>query len=108
MGIGFAGIFIPLLPTTPFLLIALFLFVRSSPAASQWLTGHRLLGSYVSAYTTGAGLPTRIRLRVVVSMWLVMAVSMVFFTDLPWVRVMLAAIGMGVTIHVMTFRRCGR
>ncbi len=47
VGLGFLGVFLPLLPTTPFLLLALACFARSSPAIHDWLINHRMLGPYI-------------------------------------------------------------
>ena len=104
VGIGFIGIFLPLLPTTPFLLLALFLFVRSSPEASRWLVEHKVLGSYVLAYTSGNGLLRRMKARIIIMMWVVMAASITFFAEKLWMKVLLVIIGAGITIHVVTFR----
>lgn len=98
--LGFLGVFLPLLPTTPFLLVALFCFSRSSDGAKQWLTGNRLLGPYVRAYADSQGMGRRVKVRTLTLLWVVCALSGVFATDLLWVRLLLLVVAVGVTVHI--------
>jgi|GEM_PF-56970 len=105
VALGFAGIFLPLLPTTPFLLLAMFLFVRSSPRSSQWLIEHHILGSYICAYTSGTGMSVAMKTRIILTLWIVMGISIIFFTGILWMRIVLVIIGLGVSIHIIMFRK---
>lgn len=62
VGLGVIGAFLPLLPTTIFLLLAAACFVRSSERAYHWLVNHRFLGIYVRAYLEGKKMPLRAKL----------------------------------------------
>lgn len=60
--LGVAGIFLPLLPTTPFLLLAAAMFFRSSPRAYRWLLGHRYLGPYIRSFREDRSIPLRAKI----------------------------------------------
>jgi len=66
---GVAGIFLPLLPTTPFLLVAAACYVRSSERLYQWLTTNRWTGSYIQTYQKGKGIPLRAKILTVAILW---------------------------------------
>ena len=67
--LGIAGIFLPLLPTTPFLLVAAACYVRSSERLYKWLTTNRWTGSYIQTYQKGTGLPLRAKILTVAILW---------------------------------------
>ena len=69
LGLGIVGIVVPVLPTTPFLLLAAACFVRSSPRMHDWLLTHRRLGPYV-AFVDGGGMPARAKRNALVVLWL--------------------------------------
>jgi uncharacterized membrane protein YbaN (DUF454 family) len=75
VGIGAVGVFVPVLPTTPFLLLAAACYVRASPRLHGWLLSHRRLGPYVSGFVDGRGLSTRAKRRSVVGLWLTIGLS---------------------------------
>lgn len=102
--LGFLGVFLPLLPTTPFLLVALFCFSRSSDQAKQWLTGNKLLGPYVRAYADSQGMGRRVKIRTLVLLWVVCIGSAVFATELLWVRLVLLVVVVGVTVHIVMMK----
>jgi uncharacterized membrane protein YbaN (DUF454 family) len=88
VGLGTAGIFLPLLPTTPFLLLAAFLFARSNDRWHRWLLSHPRLGPYIHAFRSKTGLTRSQKLRIGASITVIMWVS-VYFAPLPWIRAML-------------------
>lgn len=78
VGLGIAGAILPLLPTTPFLLVALWAFSRSSPAAAAWLRSHPRLGPYIVDWQDHGVIPLRAKVFAVAMMsasfaWLVLA-----------------------------------
>lgn len=75
VGIGAIGVFVPVLPTTPFLLLAAACFVRASPRLHGWLLSHRRLGPYVSGFVEGGGLTVRAKRTSVLGLWLAIALS---------------------------------
>ncbi len=104
VGLGILGVFVPLLPTTPFLLLAAFCFARSSPRFYQQLIGNRWLGDYVQNYRDKRGLPLRIKCLAIASLWITVAISAIWATDLPAVRVILLAVAVAVTWHLLAIR----
>jgi uncharacterized membrane protein YbaN (DUF454 family) len=105
--LGVLGIFLPLLPTTPFLLLASACFARASPSLHNWLQTNRVFGKYLRDYENGHGIPLRGKIWVLIFMWSSMSYS-IWRTELLWVRILIVLIGAGVTIylarHVPTMR----
>ena len=73
--LGVIGILLPLLPTTPFILLAAFCFARSSEKFHTWLLEHKLFGPIVQAWEEGKGIPKRTRNFAVLLMWSGMSLS---------------------------------
>ncbi|MDL2222642.1 YbaN family protein [Bacteroidales bacterium OttesenSCG-928-M11] len=102
--LGIIGIFLPLLPTTPFLLLTAFLYLKSSPKAYQWLISRKRLGPYIINYQEKKIIPFRTKIYAIALMWLCTFVSIVFVVDKLWLRIILLAIAIGVTIHISSFK----
>jgi len=103
--LGILGIFLPLLPTTPFLLLAAACFSRGSKRYHRWLLNHRLLGRYVRYYHDGRPSPRGVKIATLVLLWLTILSSIVFATNRLWLRILLAAIAVAVTLHVLSLGR---
>ncbi|MCY0966387.1 YbaN family protein [Parathalassolituus penaei] len=99
--LGVVGIFLPLLPTTPFLLLAAACFVRTSGRFYQWLLGHPHLGPYVLGYLDGSGLPLKAKVYTLLLMWGSLLLSAFFILDSRYARVLLPLIGVGVTVYIL-------
>jgi len=95
------GVFLPLLPTTPFLLLASACYVRSSERLHGWLMGNRMLGSYIRNFRERRGIPLRAKITTVVLLWLPLLYS-VYRLDLLWLELILLL--MGVTWSVLILR----
>ncbi|MBF0323814.1 MAG: YbaN family protein [Alphaproteobacteria bacterium] len=93
VGLGVAGIFLPVLPTTPFLLLALWAFARSSPRFHHWLLTHRWFGPVLQDWERHRVIPIRAKLLAVAGMSGGM-IWVTFFSAAPWY----AAALMGVTV----------
>lgn len=76
---GIVGVFVPIWPTTPFLLLAAACYIRSSERLYRWLLDHRHLGSYVRDFVSGAGVPLRAKIIALSLMWVTTTLSSLFF-----------------------------
>jgi uncharacterized membrane protein YbaN (DUF454 family) len=105
VGLGVVGIFLPLLPTTPFLLLAAACFARSSERFYRWLLGNRWFGAYVRDYREGRGVPAKVKIFTVALLWLVILLSAAFAVSNLVVRLILIGVAVGVTLHIVAIRR---
>jgi uncharacterized protein len=104
IGVGLIGIFIPVLPTTPFLLISAALYVRSSVRFYNWLINNKIFGRFIKDYREGKGIPLRLKTITIVLLWMTIGCSAIFAIDILWVRFLLVIIAIGVTIHIIRIR----
>lgn len=102
--LGAIGIILPLLPTTPFALLASACYTISSPKLARRLEASRILGSYLRHWRTGEGVPTRTKILAILYLWLGLAVSMAVAGRVV-VYVILPIIGTAVTIHIALIRK---
>lgn len=93
LALGVLGIFLPLLPTTPFVLLASWCFARSSRRFHHWLTSHATLGPIISRWESGQGITPQVRNRALGVMWLTMVASMIMIGQW-WAVALLSSLGM--------------
>jgi len=96
--LGLLGIFLPLLPTTPFMLLAAACFARSSRRFHGWLLANPTFGPLIREWEKHRSIPRRTKLTAIALMSLTMATSIVFFVEPRWLQVLLAAVGVGLAI----------
>lgn len=99
--LGLLGIFLPLLPTTPLLLLAAWCFARSSDRFYQALLDNRWLGPYIRAYREGRGMPVRAKVITLLMLWLAIGLAAGFVVPALWSRLLLVGIATGVTIFLL-------
>lgn len=99
---GMVGIAIPLLPTTPFLLVSAACYARSSRRMYRWMMCNRLVGEYMRGYLEGKGVPWRAKLASIGLLWGVISVSAIFFIDSLTVGLLMLAVAVIVTVHIVT------
>lgn len=104
VALGVLGIFLPLLPTTPFLLLASYLFYQSSPKAYEWLLNHKRLGPCITDFQIDKAISWRVKAYSISLLWLTIFLSVVFVLETWWVRILLLAIAVAVTIHILSFK----
>jgi uncharacterized membrane protein YbaN (DUF454 family) len=96
--LGVIGIFLPLLPTTPFMLLAAACFARSSRRFHDWLLANRTFGPLIREWEKHRAIPRRTKLTAIVLMSLTLATSIVFFVELRWLQILLATVGAALAI----------
>lgn len=97
VGLGIVGIFLPLMPTTVFLLLAAACYARSSERFHRRLVEHPWLGPYVQQNRGMTGRQKAVSIGV---LWLSLIVTMIWAAGAIWLRLFLVAVGVGVTVHV--------
>lgn len=98
VALGVVGLFLPLLPTTPFLLLAAACYARGSQRFYDWLLANRTFGPLIHEWRTHRSIPYRTKLSAIALMSATLAVSIVFFVDPMWLKIALAAMGLGLAI----------
>lgn len=106
--VGMIGIIVPLLPTTPFLLLAAACFVRSSDTLYGWLTSNRLFGGFIRNYREQRGVTVRAKITALALLWGVIGYTVLAAGTAAWLRVLLAAIALGVTAHLARLKTLPR
>ena len=104
VGLGIIGIFIPVLPTTPFLLLAAACYARSSRKLYEWLLNNRWFGDYIRNYLQGKGFPKKVKFLTITLLWITIGFSVAFAVQSFYVRLILILIAIGVSIHILTIR----
>ena len=104
VAIGILGMFLPLLPTTIFLLLAAWCYARSSEKFYHWLHENKLFGKYLTNYRKGNGMTLTSKIISLTILWLSISCSAFYATNKLYVQIILFAIAIGVTIHLLTIK----
>ena len=100
LGLGLVGIVLPLLPTTPFVLLAAACYMRGSVSLYNRLINHRLLGPYIMDYRGGKGIPMNVKITALVLIWITIPLSVFFLIQQYYVRLALMAIAFAVSVMI--------
>ncbi len=103
LGLGVLGIFLPLLPTVPFLLLTASCYLRSSERLYRWLVAHRYFGKVILDFRQHRVIPRRAKAFSITLLWLSIALS-AYLVAIWWVCLLLLAVAVGVTIHIASFK----
>ncbi|MEW6216612.1 MAG: YbaN family protein [Candidatus Bipolaricaulota bacterium] len=101
VGLAVLGWILPIMPATPFLLLAAWCFARSSPRLHRWLHGNRLFGRYLRDYEEGRGLPWTWKAATLALIWGSVAFSATFIARATWLRLLLGVTTLGMTWHIL-------
>jgi hypothetical protein len=104
LAIGVFGIFIPLLPTTPFLLLAAACYIRGSKKFYDWLIKNRWLGEYIKNYQDGKGVPFKVKIITITVLWLTIIISTIIYVSNLIIQIILIFIAIGVTAHIIKIK----
>jgi uncharacterized membrane protein YbaN (DUF454 family) len=104
IGVGIVGIFLPVLPTTIFFILAAWCFARSSAKFHHWLHHNRWFGKYLRDYSAEKGMALKSKIYSILLLWAGITFSAFFLTDNFYVRILLLAIAIGVTLHIASLK----
>ncbi|HKL08946.1 MAG TPA: YbaN family protein [Bacteroidales bacterium] len=104
LGLGVLGIFLPLLPTTPFLLLSAALFLRSSRRLYHWLMNHKYLGKHLQNYIQHKTIPRKTKIYAISLLWTTILLTAFFAVPHSWVKILLIIIASAVTFHILSFK----
>ena len=99
--IGIVGIWVPLIPTTGPILLAAFLFSRSSERFDRWLCDHRVFGPIIRDWRAGHGFSVRLKATAVVAILVTFTITIGLALDHPLVRVLLGLFGVGLIVYIL-------
>lgn len=102
--IGIVGIFVPILPTTPFLLLAAAFYLRSSQKLYDRLLNNRFIGAYVRNYLRGKGMPRKVKIITILLLWITITCSIIFAVQGLIIRAILLIIAIGVSVHILLIK----
>lgn len=95
------GIILPLLPTTPFLLLAAACYAKSSKRFYRWLLNNRLFGKTIKNYYEGKGVSMKFKIFTISLLWITIGITIFLIINILWLKLLLFVIATGVTIHII-------
>ncbi len=101
LALGALGLFLPVLPTTPFVILAAACYYRGSERLHAWILRSRWFGETISNYQSGRGITLGTKIKAIGLMWLTITASALFYVDSLLVRVMLFGVSTSVTIYLV-------
>lgn len=101
--LGVTGIFIPVLPTTPFLLLASVCYLRSSKTMYNWLINNKMLGKYIYCYMNYKAISKTTKIGAIIFLWLTLSISILLMQSM-YIKMFLVLVGIAVTWHVTTIK----
>ncbi|MDQ1266261.1 MAG: uncharacterized protein QG635_1413 [Bacteroidota bacterium] len=101
--LGIIGLFLPLLPTTPFLLLTAYLYAKSSDRMYQWLLKNRVFGKFLSRYKQRLGIPLKTKIVGLATLWASIIFTSFYVLQNWFPRIALITIAIAVTVHLLHF-----
>lgn len=104
LGLGILGIFLPILPTTPLLLLAAALFLRSNRGLYDWLLNHPRLGPYIRNFMEYKAIPLKIKVLSVSLVWITLLNCAIFVADHWALRLFFIVLAAAITVHILSYK----
>ncbi|HUW48971.1 MAG TPA: YbaN family protein [Patescibacteria group bacterium] len=102
LGLGALGVFLPVLPTTPFLLLSAAFYYKGSERMHRWLLNNKLFGNYIKNYKEGRGIALKAKAIALCLLWTTICYSAFFIVNMIALQIVLFVIAGGVSIHILT------
>ena len=104
LALGIMGIFLPMLPTTPFLLLSAATWVKASPSLYAWLLNHKLFGEYIRNYREHRAIPLRVKIVSVSLVWLTIGYCIFTVVDKWWwAQLLMTLLAIAISWHLLSF-----
>ena len=104
LALGVIGIFLPLLPTTPFLLLTAALYVRSSDKLYQWLIRQKYLGNYIRNFREHRAIPLRAKIFSISMIWITLVYCAITISEHIAIKALFIVLAASVTWHILTYK----
>ncbi|MDG6220004.1 MAG: YbaN family protein [Candidatus Thermoplasmatota archaeon] len=104
VGLGMIGIVLPVLPTTPFLLLAAACYAKSSDRFHNWLMNNKVFGEYIRNYMEGKGIPLKVKIMSISFLWITILTSAFLLMENWLIRILLMGIASAVTVHILSLK----
>lgn len=104
LALGIIGIFLPLLPTTPFLLLAAALYFRSSQRLYDWLLQHPHLGVYIKNFRENKAIPLRVKIISVSLVWCTLLYCTFTIAEGVWPKILFPLLATAITLHILHYK----
>ena len=104
LALGVTGMFLPLLPTTPFLLLSAAVWLKASPALYEWLLNHKVFGEYIRNFREHRAIPLRVKIVSVSLVWLTIGYCIFAVVDEWWcAQLLMFLLAVGISWHILSF-----
>ena len=103
LGLGAVGVVLPVMPTTPFVLLAAVCFSASNKRVAAWLQQNRIFGPFIENYRTKKGIGIPQKILSIAFLWTGLIISMVM-VQTTWIYIVLGIVGIGVTTHLLLIK----
>lgn len=104
LAFGIAGIVLPILPTTPFLLLSATCFMKSSKRLYNWVISHKVFGNYINNYIEFRAITLKSKFITISFLWITILSSAYFFVSINLVRLIMILIAIAVTVHILLIK----
>ena len=102
--LGVIGIFLPLLPTTPLLLLSAALYVRSSEKLYNWLINQKYLGTYIRNFREHRAIPLRAKVISVSMVWISLTYCAIFVSTNIFLSILFIILAIGISWHILSYK----
>lgn len=104
LGLGILGIFLPVLPTTPLLLLAAWLFLRGNRGLYDWLMNHPKFGNYIRNFTVHKSIPLHVKIISVTMIWITLLNCAIFVAEHWAFRAFFVLLAIAITLHILSYK----
>ncbi len=103
--LGVTGMFLPILPTTPFLLLSAAAWLKASPSLYEWLITHKVFGEYIRNFREHRAIPLRVKIISVSLVWLTIGYCIFAVVDeWWWAQVLMGILATAISWHILSFK----